>query len=111
MSRHPTSPDVALRLVEASGTEYCACTFYLVFKEPVFTPPDQAPQRFVERAPRRLFLAQGNLAILLAASDSVNPLEHPYFRWLESPSADVAPSLTKSNAAPANGLGLAILKG
>ena len=62
--RHPLILDgLSLRLTPCGARQrYCACTFYLVFKEPDFL-----------RVPLCLFLAQGNLSILLTTADPVNP--------------------------------------
>ena len=76
--RHPLILDGLLDFRFAPlGTQhhrYCACTFYLVFKEPAEACP--ASRRLGRETKRSLqvFLLEENLTILLEGSDSCQPL-------------------------------------
>ena len=51
----------------------CACTFYLVFKEPAYPAWPRSILRLRGQAPHQLYFLQGNLAILQSISVAVNP--------------------------------------
>ena len=72
---HPLILDgsVRLRPLRDYGETVCACTFYLVFKEPaVLLDFLFAFPRRGRRAPLQQYFLQGNLAILPSAHPSVN---------------------------------------
>jgi hypothetical protein len=56
----------------------CACTFYLVFKEPALPDTDDALEREVGCVLPQVFLRWGNLTILLALSCSCQPLSSSF---------------------------------
>jgi hypothetical protein len=70
-----TLPDSAFRLRRAKrvGERNCACTFYLVFKEPALPDTDPHHRRQAGWALPQVFLRWGNLTILLALSSSCQP--------------------------------------
>src|SRR6266542_2826759 len=75
--RHPLILDglfLRLRTLRCFGERNCACTFYLVFKEPALPDTDDALEREVGCVLPRVFLRWGNLTILLALSCSCQPL-------------------------------------
>ena len=71
--RHPLILDGLFTFAPCGASVNCACTFYLVFKEPALPEPDPAPRRQAECALPRVFLRWGNLTILLAFSCSCQP--------------------------------------
>ena len=66
----PTPPHT---LRHSASSRHCACTFYLVFKEPAtwWCAPAFRPVR--DHVPRQLYFLEGNLAILQSVHLSVNP--------------------------------------
>ena len=67
----PTPPHALRR---AASSRHCACTFYLVFKEPATWWFASSPFGLVrDHVPHQLYFLEGNLAILQSAHPSVNP--------------------------------------